>query len=99
MNNNTIYKIILGVKTEQPIVISSFQFTFTFAYFLRKLLTDRQRYTVNKIKKTATTTTTTLGQKSPRQQMIDHIMCLRIKFKTEVGLFGPNPPPAPPRLP
>ena len=37
----------MGITTEEPIVISSFQFTF--AYFLRKVLTDRQRYTVNKI--------------------------------------------------
>ena len=65
----------MGIKTEEPIVIGSFQFTF--AYFLRKVLTDRQRYTVNKIiiiKKTATTTTTTLERKSPRQ-LIDQVMC------------------------
>ena len=37
----------MGITTEEPIVIGSFQFTF--AYFLRKVLTDRQRYTVNKI--------------------------------------------------
>ena len=37
----------MGITTEEPIVISSFQFTF--AYFLRKVLTDSQRYTVNKI--------------------------------------------------
>lgn len=51
----------MGITTEEPIVIGSFQFTF--AYFRRKVLTDRQRYTVNKIiiiiKKTATTTTRT----------------------------------------
>ena len=67
----------MGIKTEEPIVIGSFQFTF--AYFLRKVLTDRQRYTVNKIiiiikKKTATTTTTTLERKLPRQ-LIDQVMC------------------------
>ena len=65
----------MGITTEEPIVIGSFQFTF--AYFLRKVLTDRQRYTVNKIiiiKKTATTTTTTLERKSPRQ-LIDQVMC------------------------
>lgn len=37
----------MGITTEEPIVIGSFQFTF--AYFLRKVLTDRQRYTVDKI--------------------------------------------------
>ena len=51
----------MGITTEEPIVIGSFQFTF--AYFLRNVLTDRQRYTVNKIIiiiiKTATTTTRT----------------------------------------
>ena len=68
----------MGITTEEPVVIGSFQFTF--AYFLRKVLTDRQRYTVNKIiiiiikKKTATTTTTTLERKSPRQ-LIDQVMC------------------------
>ena len=65
----------MGITTEEPIVIGSFQFTF--AYFRRKVLTDRQRYTVNKIiiiKKTATTTTTTLERKSPRQ-LIDQVMC------------------------
>ena len=65
----------MGITTEEPIVIGSFQFTF--AYFLRKVLTDRQRYTVNKIIiiiKTATTTTTTLERKSPRQ-LIDQVMC------------------------
>ena len=65
----------MGITTEEPIVIGSFQFTF--AYFLRNVLTDRQRYTVNKIiiiKKTATTTTTTLERKSPRQ-LIDQVMC------------------------
>ena len=67
----------MGITTEEPIVIGSFQFTF--AYFLRKVLTDRQRYTVNKIiiilkKKTAATTTTTLERKSPRQ-LIDQVMC------------------------
>ena len=63
----------MSITTEEPIVIGSFQFTF--AYFLRKVLTDRQRYTVNKIiiiKKIATTTT--LERKSPRQ-LIDQVMC------------------------
>ena len=66
----------MSITTEEPIVIGSFQFTF--AYFLRTVLTDRQRYTVNKIiiiiKKTATTTTTTLERKLPRQ-LIDQVMC------------------------
>ena len=63
----------MGITTEEPIVIGSFQFTF--AYFLRKVLTDRQRYTVNKIiiiiKKQQQQQ---LERKSPRQ-LIDQVMC------------------------
>ena len=65
----------MGITTEEPIVIGSFQFTF--AYFRRKVLTDRQRYTVNKIiiiiiiKKQQQQQ---LERKSPRQ-LIDQVMC------------------------